>query len=313
MAIVKQIQQMLQLIRFSHTLFALPFALVAALLAWSLPPVGADASTEVSPLAYFRWQELAGVLLCMVTARSAAMAFNRLVDRDVDADNPRTASRHLPAGSVSVQTVIGFLVVMSASFVAATLLFLPNRWPLYLSIPVLAFVCFYSYTKRFTFGSHFFLGASLLLAPVCTWIALRGEALVDQPLDLVPSAILGLVVMAWVAGFDIIYACQDFEFDRRRGLRSVPSRFGIPNALRIAAGCHALTVAALIALPLAAPQTGLAWIYYVGVGLITLLLIYEHSIVRPDDLTRVNLAFFNVNIIISLGLFAVVALDIFLR
>ena len=204
------IQHFLSLIRFSHTLFALPFALLAAAMSWRLQT--------------FRWQELLGILLCMVAARSAAMAFNRLADRRLDAENPRTARRHLPAGVLSVAQVAALTAACGFAFIASTLLFLPNRLPLYLSVPVLVFLCGYSYAKRFTSYSHFWLGTALALSPVAAWIAIRGEVVLQHPGDLAPAFVLGGAVLTWVAGFDMIYACQDFQFDRQRGLHSVPAQ-----------------------------------------------------------------------------------------
>jgi 4-hydroxybenzoate polyprenyltransferase len=241
----------------------------------------------------------------MVLARSAAMAFNRLADRRLDAGNPRTATRHLPSGQLSVATVWVFTLVCAAGFIAATSLFLraepPNAWPLILAGPVLLFICAYSYTKRFTVLAHFWLGASLLLAPLSAWIAIRG---LD---DLATPAMLGLAVLFWVAGFDIIYACQDVDFDRQARLASMPAWLGVKRALRVAP----LMLAALLGLYwLAAPPLGV--IYLIGVSAVALLLAYEHSLVRADDLSRVNQAFFQVNAIISLGLFGVVLADVLL-
>ena len=236
----------------------------------------------------------------MATARSAAMAFNRLADRRIDALNPRTAGRHLPSGRLSVGEVVIFTVATSVGFVASTLLFLPNRWPLILSGPVLAWLLGYSFAKRFTSLAHFWLGLALAMAPMAAWIALRGDLAW-------PPALLGLAVLLWVAGFDIIYACQDAGFDRDQGLHSVPSRLGVRGALRLAAGCHAGMVLALVGLGVAYPM---GWVYFAGVGVVAVLLVYEHSIVRPDDLTRVNVAFFQVNIGISLGLLAVGVADL---
>lgn len=229
------------------------------------------------------------------------MAFNRLADREIDARNPRTAGRHLPAGLLSVASVAAFTLGCGALFVASTLLFLPNRWPLYLSLPVLAFVLGYSYAKRFTSLAHFWLGAALMLAPMATWLALRGR------LEW-PPVLLGLAVFFWVAGFDIIYACQDYEFDKSAGLRSVPARFGVAGALRIAAGCHLLTVAALALLPLC--YDGFGGLFWGGTLLVAALLVYEHALVSSRDLSRVNAAFFNVNVVISVGLLAVGTLDL---
>jgi 4-hydroxybenzoate polyprenyltransferase len=279
----------LELIRFSHTLFALPFALLGAVLA-AHDRAGWHA----------RVQDWVGIVLCMATARSAAMAFNRLADRQLDAQNPRTAGRHLPTGRLSVPAVVVFTVSSGAAFVASTLLFLPNRWPLYLSLPVLGWLLGYSYTKRFTSLAHFWLGASLGLAPIAAWIALRGH------LEWTP-VLLALAVLLWVAGFDIIYACQDLAFDRTAGLRSVPSALGVRRALWLAALCHVLMIVPLVALGLVYP---LGAIYFVGIAAVAALLVYEHLLVRPDDLTRVNVAFFQVNMVISLGLLAVGLLDI---
>jgi 4-hydroxybenzoate polyprenyltransferase len=282
------IRQYLDLIRFSHTLFALPFALLGAALAahgrngW-----------------HGRVQDWVGILLCMATARSAAMAFNRLVDRRFDALNPRTAGRHLPAGLMSVRSVAVFTLVCSLAFVASTLLFLPNRWPLYLSVPVLLWLLGYSYSKRFTTLAHFWLGVSLSLAPIAAWIALRGDLGW-------PPVLLALAVLFWVSGFDIIYACQDVDFDRTVGLQSVPKTFGVRRALWIAAACHAFMIVPLVGLGLVYP---LGPIYFVGVAAVAALLIYEHALVRPDNLTRVNLAFFQVNVVISIGLLVVAVVD----
>jgi 4-hydroxybenzoate polyprenyltransferase len=293
---LQSLRSFLELIRFSHTVFALPFALTSAALAWKKPPG-------------FQWLQLVGILLCMVLARSASMAFNRLADRDLDARNPRTAGRHLPAGKMSVGVVWLFTVTCAAGFVASTLIFLwgfGNPWPLYLSVPVLMFTCAYSYTKRFTALAHFWLGASLFLAPVAAWIAIRG---LDGWADLAAPVVLGGAVLFWVAGFDILYACQDVEFDRGAKLHSVPAILGVPASLRVAAGCHFVMLVLLFILYwAAAPELGV--VYLVGVGAVAVLLVYEHWLVRPDDLTRVNQAFFQVNGVISIGLFAIVLLQL---
>jgi 4-hydroxybenzoate polyprenyltransferase len=293
------LRHILEMIRFSHTLFALPFALLAAVMAWHL----ADDLTVSRVL-----RELVGIVLCMVTARSAAMAFNRIADWRIDGNNPRTKMRHIPAGTLSVASVILFAVVCSIGFIAATLIFLPNRLPIYLSLPVLLFLLGYSLTKRFTAAAHFWLGAALMLAPISAWIAIRGEQVAANPADLLPAIVLGAAVMLWVAGFDIIYACQDVDFDVSAGLHSVPARLGVPGALRLAAACHLGMVLLLAGLPWVYPQLG--WIYGVGISAVAVLLTYEHSLVRPDDLTRVNVAFFQVNAVVSLGLFVVGSLDL---
>lgn len=283
-----RLRSLLELIRFSHTVFALPFALFSATLAWRDTP--------------FRWQVLAGILLCMVFARSAAMAFNRLVDRTIDAGNARTAGRHLPAGLLSVTTVKWFTLLCCAGFVAATLLFLPNIWPLVLAVPVLLFLLGYSYAKRFTNWCHYWLAAALMLSPIAAWIAVTGTVAW-------PPILLAAVVFFWVGGFDVLYACQDVEFDRRSGLFSIPARFGVKNALRIAATSHALAVVCLFNLWLVAD---LGPVFLAGAIGVAILLIYEHWLVRPDDLTRINIAFFQVNAVISLGLLAVGLLDLWL-
>jgi 4-hydroxybenzoate polyprenyltransferase len=281
-----QVRRFLELIRFSHTIFALPFALLSAVLAWR--------TVE------FRWRDLAGILLCMVFARSTSMAFNRIADRHIDAQNPRTSGRHLPAGLLSLRVVVMFTVVCAAGFMASTLFFLPNRLPLFLAVPVQAFLCAYSYAKRWTSLAHYWLGAALMLAPITAWIAIAGDMAW-------PPVLLGLAVFFWVGGFDIIYACQDVDFDRAQRLSSVPARFGVARALRIAAFSHLLTVACLLGLWWSAQLGSLFLVSVIAVGV---LLAYEHWLVRPDDLTRINVAFFNVNAIISLGLFLVGLLDV---
>ena len=311
---MKRLRQILEMIRFSHTIFALPFALLAAVMAW-LTEVRIEDRPGPPPL--FRLQDLLGILVCMITARSAAMAFNRLADHAIDAANPRTEKRHLPQGVVSRRFVLGFTILACLAFVAATLLFCPNYLPLCLSVPVLLFLFFYSYTKRFTMLAHFYLGAALMLAPVSTWIALRGKTVMETPTDLVPSLLLGLAVLFWVGGFDIIYACQDADFDRKTGLHSLPARWGIRWSLRVAALSHLGMLAVLLVLPwsefLGGPSVNLGWIYHVGILTVAILLGYEHWIVRPDDLSRVNSAFFRVNAIISFGLFLIVTLDLLLN
>jgi 4-hydroxybenzoate polyprenyltransferase len=295
------VRKYLELVRFSHTVFALPFALLAAVMAWVKGARG-------SPPVVWRWQELVGIVLCMATARNAAMAFNRLADRAIDAENPRTRSRHLPAGLLTAQSVAAFATICSAAFVASTLLFLPNALPLYLSAPVLLFLLAYSFTKRFTALSHFWLGAALMLAPVSAWIAIRGEAVLADPADILPAVLLGGAVMLWVAGFDILYACQDVDFDRGHGLHSVPARLGVPRALHLAAMCHLGMILLLMALPLVYP---FGWVYECGIAAVAVLLVYEHSLVRPDDLSRVNIAFFNINAVVSIGLFLLAAVDLY--
>ena len=293
---LKTFRHLLELIRFSHTLFALPFALLSAMMAWRLGS--------------FRALDLIGILLCMVTARSFAMAWNRLADRKLDANNPRTAGRHLPARILSVNTVAAFAAISATGFIASTLIFLPNWLPIALAVPVLIFLAGYSYAKRFTSLAHFWLGTALALSPIAAWIAIRGEAVIANPIDLLPAITLGAAVLTWVAGFDIIYACQDYESDRQARLHSVPVALGIPGALRLAAVCHALTVALLACLPLVYPLFG--WLFWAAVLAVAILLVYEHALVRPNDLSRVNAAFFNVNAVISIGLFVIGTLDLWL-
>jgi len=282
----QQFQQFLSLIRFSHTLFALPFALLSAVLAWR--------TVE------FLWTDLLGVLLCMVFARSAAMAFNRLVDRKVDADNPRTAQRHLPAGTMSVRSVALFTMISCLGFVASTLLFLPKTWPIILSVPVLLFLLGYSFAKRFTSLCHYWLSAALMLSPLATWLAITDNLAVTPFL-------LAAVIFFWVGGFDIIYACQDSDYDRKVGLQSIPARYGNRSALRIAFVSHLITIACLFALW---HYGELGWVFLSGISLVSLLLIYEHAIISADDLSRVNLAFFRINAVISVGLFCVGFVDV---
>lgn len=293
------IRPFLELVRFSHTVFALPFALTSALLATYLYPLSV-------PVLYW-----VGILLAMVSGRTVAMGFNRIVDREIDAKNPRTALRHLPAGRMRLAAAVALTLVSAVAFVACTLLFLPcNPLPLLLSVPVLAFLCAYSYTKRFTVFAHFYLGAGLMLAPVSAWIAIRGLQVMQNPADLLPALVLGGGVLFWVTGFDVIYACQDADFDAAEGVFSIPGRFGIPRALQIARALHLVAVLFFAMMPLVYPALG--WVYLTGVAAIALLLVYEHAIVRPNDLERVNVAFFNVNAIISIGLLVVTATDLFL-
>jgi len=288
---LQRLLHFLELIRFSHTVFALPFALLSSVIAWH---------QSDSP---FAWSQLVGIVLCMVFARSAAMAFNRIVDWQFDAGNPRTAKRHIPAGLLSVTSVIAFTVACSTAFVFSTAIFLPNRWPLILSVPVLLFLLGYSFAKRFTVWCHYWLSAALMLSPIAAWIAIRSEVALTP-------ALLSAVIFFWVGGFDILYACQDADFDREHRLYSIPSRWGIPLALRFALLSHLLTIAALFVLWHFA---GLGIVFLIGITVVALLLLYEHWLVRPSDLTRVNLAFFNVNAVVSLGLFLIGVADLFWR
>lgn len=285
------LSHILGMIRFSHTLFALPFAVLGGVLAIRYPGNSIHAGLK----------EWLGIILCMVMARSAAMAFNRLADRHLDAKNPRTASRHIPSGILSAKSVGLFTLVTAALFLASTLLFLPeNPWPIRLSMPVLAWLFGYSYAKRFTSLAHYWLGLGLAFSPVAAWIALTGR--VDPP-----ALWLAAAVFFWVGGFDILYACQDVQFDRQSNLHSLPARLGVDTALRLAAVSHFAMVIALAGLGLSYPAFGS--FYFVGVGMVGCLLVYEHSIVSPDDLSRVNLAFFHLNAIISISLLILGTLD----
>lgn len=283
---VKKILVLLEMIKIQHSLFALPFAAAAAVVA-----------------AGGKWlpREYGLILVAMVSARAAAMAFNRWADAGIDAENPRTAGRAIPKGEVSRAGALLFTAACAAVFVGAAALL--NRLTLMLSPLALAIVMFYSLTKRFTALCHFFLGLSLAIAPVGAWLAIRPEW---HPLPW----LLGAGVLLWTAGFDILYACMDVEFDRRKGLHSVPAALGVPGALRVAAALHALT-AGVFALPLVLCGLG-AW-YGAGVAGIALLLGYEHLIVRPDDLGKVNRAFFHVNAVVSFGMMAAVLADLYLR
>ena len=292
---LRTIRHLLEMIRFSHTIFALPFALLSALLAWQDEP--------------FRWVDLVGILICMVFARSFAMAFNRLVDAKIDGKNPRTTARHLPAGKLSATVVWLFLLANALAFLGSTAIFYlrepSNPWPLMLALPVLAFVAGYSLAKRFTALAHVWLGVALMLAPVAAWMAVRG--LIEMAVPMV----LGSAVLFWVTGFDILYACQDASFDAKEGLHSIPARYGVRRSLRIAAVCHAVMFGILVLLAFASVHLGT--IYLVGLIPIGILLVYEHSLVKPDDLNRVNRAFFQVNGIISMGLLLLVLLQVLVK
>ncbi len=271
-----------RMIKLSHSVFALPFALAAAILAAREVPV--------------TWTQVGLVVLCMVFARSSAMGFNRIADRDIDAANPRTAGRELVTGEISVGAAWAFTLGSAALFVACAGAL--GRLALWLSPVALAVVWGYSLTKRFTALCHLFLGLALALAPTGVWIALTGGY------GWTP-ALLSLTVGTWVAGFDIIYACQDHGFDVAHGVRSIPAALGLRGALVVSAALHVVTVGALAALPMVVPL-GPAW--WVGVAVMAAVLAYEHAIVRPDDLSRIDKAFFDLNGYVSLLFLAFVAL-----
>ena len=300
----------LELIRFSHTIFALPFAMLATAWAFVVPlPIksGKLLADGTSRYLTFRWQSLLGIVLCMVAARSFAMAMNRYLDRKWDGENPRTANRHLPAKILSPPNVAWFSVGCGIIFVASCLLFLPNALPIFWSVPVLAFLAGYSLAKRFTYLVHFWLGTALMLAPVCAWIALRGEFVQFEPFDLIPAILLGVVVFLWVSGFDIIYACQDTDYDRGAGLFSIPAKIGTKNALRVAAACHAAMWSVAMWMSFCLPALSLGWLFRGMLVVIAVLLVVEHSVVSEKSLDRIQLAFFQLNSVISV-LFLVVGI-----
>ncbi len=278
----RQVRIILEMIKFEHTIFALPFALLSALL-----------SARGMP----EWRTLGWILVAMVGARSAAMAFNRIADLHYDALNPRTANRALPRGILTVGQVVVFTVVSAAVFVFAS--WQLNALCFALSPVALLWILGYSYTKRFTALSHLWLGLSLGIAPVGAWLAVRGQ------FDLVP-VLLSSAVMLWTAGFDIIYSLQDVEFDRRVGLRSLPQTLGEAPALWLSRAMH---VGMLVLLMLVGSLARLSWGYYAGVAVAGLLIAYEQSLVKPHDLSRVNLAFFTLNGWVSVLLFVFTLMD----
>ncbi len=278
-----KIRTTLEMIKFEHSVFALPFALTGAMLAVRGWPT---------------WRQLFWLIVAMVGARSAAMTFNRIADLKLDALNPRTKTRALVTGQLSLRFALGLAVVTCGLLVLAAYELHPLAFKL--SPVALAVVLLYSYTKRFTWLSHFILGTCLGISPVAAWIALRG--------DLKPGVLLlGAAVVLWVAGFDIIYACQDIDFDRAQGLHSIPSRYGIAAGLYASAGLHVLM---LVLLLVVARMESLGWAAFAGLAAVAALLAYEHALVRPSDLSRVNAAFFTVNGYISLLFFVTWAADV---
>ena len=280
-------------IKVSHSVFALPWAVLATFMAWD--EVGRG--------------ELLGklglIVVCMVTARTVAMSANRILDAEIDKRNPRTAGRAIPSGKLTEAFFTVALVTSGGIFIAACAMFwflFDNGWPLTLAVPVLLFVSAYPLLKRFSRLCHYYLGAALALAPVCAWIAVAGELAW-------PPVIMAVAVLAWTAGFDIIYACQDYASDMEHGVHSVPAKYGIARALWISRATHLVCVAALVALGWYAFQ--LSTLYFVGVGIAVALLVIEHALVRPDDLSKVGLAFFTVNGVISLVLGALGVVDVF--
>ena len=270
-------------IKIQHTVFALPFAVMSAFLA-------AGGMPEIKKLLW--------IIVCMLGARSAAMAFNRIVDARFDKENPRTRDRALPSGKINVGNYAVFLVASSALFIFSA--WMLNSLAFYLSPVALVIVFFYSLTKRFTAFSHFWLGLAISIAPVGAWVAIREEISFT-------SLLLGAVVVLWLIGFDILYSCMDIEADRINRLHSIPQRFGIETALKMALASHAVMVVFLLVL--LEPTVLLGWVYLAGVVLVAGLLVYEHSLIKKDDLSKVNMAFFNVNGIISIGLMIFVIVD----
>lgn len=288
------VRSYLSLIKFSHTIFALPFALVGFFLA-------VHSSTYEGQL---NWQLLLLVVLCMVFARSAAMAYNRYLDRDIDQKNPRTISREIPAGVISARSALAFVVLNSLLFIATT--YFINFLCFFLSPIALVIVLGYSYTKRFTFLCHFVLGLGLALAPIGAYLAVVGE------FALLPI-LYALAVLLWVSGFDIIYSLQDDDFDRSLNLQSVPVKMGRRAALRLSEILHSLCAVFMItaAILLEKSYVDAAWLQWMATALFIALLFYQHRLVRPDDLSRINLAFFTTNGIASIIFGVLLILDFY--
>lgn len=277
----------LEMIKFEHTLFALPFAFLGAVMAANGSPT---------------WQQILWITLAMVGARSAAMTFNRIVDRDIDAKNPRTANRELPSGKLSVSFAWTFLIVSIALFLLASY---SLNWLTFALSPIaLISVLGYSYAKRFTTLAHLMLGWALAISPTAAWIAVRGTIDSETPI------LLSLFVLMWTSGFDIMYACQDHDFDKRSGLYSIPARYGIARSLWMARIFHFQAFAVLLLLYL---MSSLGWVALVGVGAVGALLVYQHTLVKPNDLSRMNAAFFTTNAFVSVILFAAFGTATFLQ
>lgn len=284
---IKKIGIFLEMIKFEHTLFALPFAYMGALL-------GAFVMFGEFP----SWAQIGWITAAMVGARSAAMGLNRVIDRAIDKRNPRTAGRAIPAGLLGSKEVYLFIVL---SFV---LLFAASSQLNVLAMQLLPiavfFLVFYSYTKRFTWACHIFLGLTIALAPLGGWVAITGEINLT-------AIVFYIAIAFWTAGFDIVYACQDLEFDRKEGLHSIPSRFGLAASLWIAKGFHLITAIGLFALFFMAD---LSWWYFTGLVLACGILVYEHAIVSPKDMSRVNVSFFTMNGVLSVVVFCFTLIDL---
>lgn len=286
-SITEKLKTTLAMIKFEHTLFALPFAFLGAILAANGFPT---------------WWQILWITVAMVGARSAAMTFNRIVDRDIDAKNPRTANREIPGGKLSVGFAWAFLYVSVGLFLLAAY---SLNWLTFALSPV-ALICVlgYSYAKRFTAFAHLILGLALAISPSAAWIAVRGNLYSEVPI------VLSLFVLMWTSGFDVLYACQDFEFDRKAGLRSIPARFGIKNSLRIARLFHFQAFLALLILYWATSFPG--WIAIGGVVAVGALLIYQHTLIKSNDLSRMNAAFFTTNAFVSVILLITFGGSVFL-
>jgi 4-hydroxybenzoate polyprenyltransferase len=289
-----RLRTFLDMVRFEHTIFALPFAYLGMLLAANYPPT--EGSFRLPTLGQFVW-----ITVAMAAARTFAFAVNRYADRYYDARNPRTAARPIPSGRLSPGATLGYGAV--ALLVLALAAWQLNELTLKLLPGAIFLLIVYSYTKRFTWLSHWVLGATDGLAPAGAWVAVR--AAVD-----LPAWLLWLAVTFWIAGFDLIYACQDTEFDRHEGLYSVPAHFGNAIALRVAQINHVLTIIALLAV---GGTMKLGWVYWLGLMAVAGLLVYEHSLVSPTDLSRVNLAFFNINSYIAIIIFTATLAALYLR
>ncbi len=285
---IGRIRAFSSLVKLSHTVFALPFAASAVALATRRPHVALTAARVLA------------MLVAMVAARTAAMAYNRYLDRDIDGENPRTKDREVPTGVVSPKAALGLTIASSVTFVVAAATLGP--WPRILAMPVLAVLLGYSWTKRFTWAAHLVLGLALALAPGGAWIAMGAR---PEPAILA----LMLAVITWVGGFDVLYSLQDERFDRERGLHSIPARFGTGKAVVISAALHVVTVTALA---LAGVWLGRGAAYFVGVALVALLLVYEHALVGRGDLEKIDRAFFDVNGYVSCAFFALTAVDVWI-
>jgi 4-hydroxybenzoate polyprenyltransferase len=293
MPVLSKVRDLASLVRLSHTIFGLPFALAAATLAYGRARAAGEADAT-------GWRLLL-VIVAFTAARTAAMAFNRLVDRDVDAANPRTRDREIPRGAVTAPAAAALTALSAAVFLGTALLLGP--WPARLALPCLLLALGYSYVKRFSWASHLALGLALALAPGGAYLAIRGG------FDGWPAAALLMgAVATWVAGFDVLYALQDEEFDRGAGLHSIPARFGVTSALVISAVLHLVTAGCLLGLHV---HAGLGPFHLTGIVLVAGILIWEHGIVRPSDLSRIGRAFFDLNGYVSLGYLACMLLDQF--